>query len=152
MSTKDNRILNTNGGRYPFKVSDEYFDNLTARIMEQIDAEETSTERCLKAELKVAGTKTLESAPEKNTQFIGINKHRRRNLWISAISIAASLVLIVTIALKFIPKPASSTEQTDDMVAEFSTYDNYNEDLMTYTMVDNMDVYYYLSADDNLEE
>ena len=134
MSTKDNRILNTNGGRYPFKVSDEYFDNLTARIMEQIDAEETSTERCLKAELKVAGTKTLESAPEKNTQFIGINKHRRRNLWISAISIAASLVLIVTIALKFIPKPATSTEQTEDIVAEY-TYDNYNEDLMTYTMV-----------------
>ena len=151
MSTKDNRILNTNGGRYPFKVSDEYFDNLTARIMEQIDAEETSTESCLKAELKVAGTKTLESAPEKNTQFIGINKHRRRNLWISAISIAASLVLIVTIALKFIPKPATSTEQTEDMVAEY-TYDNYNEDLMTYTMVDNMDVYYYVSADDNLEE
>ena len=151
MSTKDNRILNTNGGRYPFKVSDEYFDNLTARIMEQIDAEETSTESCLKAELKVAETKTSESAPEKNTQFIGINKNRRRNLWISAISIAASLVLIVTIALKFIPKPATSTEQTEDMVAEY-TYDNYNEDLMTYTMVDNMDVYYYLSADDNLEE
>lgn len=151
MSTKDNRILNTNGGRYPFKVSDEYFDNLTARIMEQIDAEETSTESCLKAELKVAETKTSEFTPEKNTQFIGINKHRRRNLWISAISIAASLVLIVTIALKFIPKPATSTEQTEDMVAEY-TYDNYNEDLMTYTMVDNMDVYYYLSADDNLEE
>ena len=40
MSTKDNRILTQGGGRYPFKVSDEYFDNLTARIMERIDAEE----------------------------------------------------------------------------------------------------------------
>lgn len=152
MSTKDNRILSPSGGRYPFKVSDEYFDNLTARIMERIDAEEASTASCLKAELKVAENNASESVLEKNTQFIGINKNRRRNLWISAISIAASLVLIVTVALKFIPKPASSTEQTDDMVAEFTAYDNYNEDLMTYTMVDNMDVYYYLSAEDNMEE
>ncbi|MBR1668659.1 MAG: hypothetical protein IJ693_10340 [Bacteroidaceae bacterium] len=130
MSTKDNRILNPNGGRYPFKVSDEYFDNLTARIMEQIPEDNAS-----------------EEVPEKNTKFIDINSRRRRNLWISTISIAASLVLIATIALKFIPKPVTSAEQTEDLTAEY-TSDNYNEDLVTYAMVDNLDVYYYLSAGD----
>ena len=130
MSTKDNRILNPNGGRYPFKVSDEYFDNLTARNMEQIPEDNAS-----------------EEVPEKNTKFIDINSRRRRNLWISTISIAASLVLIATIALKFIPKPVTSAEQTEDLTAEY-TSDNYNEDLVTYAMVDNLDVYYYLSAGD----
>ena len=133
MSTKDNRILNQNGGRYPFKVSDEYFDNLTARIMEQIP-EDNATE----------------VASEKNTKFIDINSRRRRNLWLSTISIAASLVLIATIALKFIPKPTTSPEQTEELTAEYTT-DNYNEDLMTYAMVDNMDVYYYLSDGDMSE-
>ena len=133
MSTKDNRIFNPNGGRYPFRATDEYFDNLTARIMEQIP-EDTPAE----------------DIPEKNTKFIDINSRRRRNLWLSTISIAASLVLIATIALKFIPKPTTSPEQTEELTAEYTT-DNYNEDLMTYAMVDNMDVYYYLSDGDMSE-
>ena len=128
MSTKDNRIFNPNGGRYPFRATDEYFDNLTARIMEQIP-EDTPAE----------------DIPEKNTKFIDIHRNRRRNLWISTISVAASLILIATIALKFIPKPNASPEQTEDMKAEYTT-ENYNEDLMQYAMVDNMDVYYYLST------
>lgn len=143
MSTKDNRILTQGGGRYPFKVSDEYFDNLTARIMERIDTEEAQPN--IKPSM-MEGRKS-EETPEKNTKFIDIHRNRRRNLWISAVSIAASLILIVTIALKFIPKPSSSTEQTEDMMAEY-TYDSYNDDLMTYTMADNLDVYYYLSSAD----
>ena len=86
----------------------------------------------------------------KVTKFIDINSRRRRNLWLSTISIAASLVLIATIALKFIPKPTTSPEQTEELTAEYTT-DNYNEDLMTYAMVDNMDVYYYLSDGDMSE-
>jgi ribosomal protein L30E len=30
--------------------------------------------------------------------------------------------------------------------------DNYNEDLMNYTMVDNVDVYYYLSSEEDFGE
>lgn len=128
MSTKNNRIFAPEGGRYPFKVSDEYFDNLTARIMEQIP-EDTPEEE----------------VSEKNTKLIDIHRNRRRNLWISTISVAASLILIATFALKFTPKPNTSPEQAEDMKAEYTT-ENYNEDLMQYAMVDNMDVYYYLSS------
>lgn len=125
MSKKDNRILNQECGRYPFKVSDEYFDNLTARIMAQIP----------------------EEAVVKETKVININQ-KRRNLWIRSISIAASLVLIATIALKFIPMPSSNNieEQTADVWME----NDYNEALMTYTMTNNVDVYYYLA--ENFEE
>ena len=125
MSIKENRILNQECGRYPFKVSDEYFDNLTARIMAQIP----------------------EEAVVKETKVININQ-KRRNLWIRSISIAASLVLIATIALKFIPMPSSNNieEQTADIWME----NDYNEALMTYTMTNNVDVYYYLA--ENFEE
>ena len=128
MSTKDNRIFNPNGGRYPFRATDEYFDNLTARIMEQIPEDTPEGE-----------------VSEKNTKLIDIHRNRRRNLWISTISVAASLILIATFALKFTPKPNTSPEQAEDMKAEYTT-ENYNEDLMQYAMVDNMDVYYYLSS------
>ena len=121
MSKKDNRILNQECGRYPFKVSDEYFDNLTARIMAQIPEESAG----------------------KETKVISIQRNRR-NLWISTISIAASLVLVATIALKFISMPSSTPieEQTADVLID----NDYNEALMTYTMADNMDIYYYLAG------
>lgn len=134
MSTKNNRILNPDGGRYPFKVSDEYFDNLTARIMEQIPDESVQDE-----------------VLERKTRIIGIRQRRRRNTWLSVVSIAASLVLIVTVALKFIPTSTTQDSPVNEQVMTY-TDDDYNEDLMTYTMVDNMDVYYYLSSGDMDEE
>ena len=141
MSTKNNRILAPEGGKYPFKVSDEYFDNLTARIMEQID----SVEQEVPAKLEVA--------PAQSAKLFSIHKNRRRNLWFSTISIAASLVLIATVALKFIPMPSSTPveQQKAETTAQY-TPDNYNEDLMNYTMVDNVDVYYYLASEGNFDE
>ena len=137
MSTKNNRIFAQEGGRYPFKVSDEYFDNLTARIMEQIDSVEQEV------------PEKKEEAPAQSAQLFSIHKNRRRNLWISTMSIAASLVLIATVALKFIPMPSSTpVEQQKAEVTAVYTPDNYNEDLMNYTMVDNVDVYYYLASED----
>ena len=137
MSTKSNRILAPEGGRYPFKVSDEYFDSLTARIMEQIDSVEQEI------------SEKNEEVPAQSTKLFDIHKNRRRNLWISTISIAASLVLIATVALKFIPMPSSTpVEQQKAETNVQYTPENYNEDLMNYTMVDNVDVYYYLSSED----
>lgn len=136
MSTKNNRILTPGGSnRYPFKVSDAYFDNLTARIMEQIDSAEQEV------------PENVKEVPAQTAQLFHINKNRRRNLWISTMSIAASLVLIVTVALKFISMP-SSTPVEHQKAENHYTQDNFNEDLMTYSMVDNVDVYYYLSAED----
>ena len=137
MSTKNNRILAPEGGRYPFKVSDEYFDNLTARIMEQIDAVEQEV------------PEKVEEVPAHSTKLFSIHKNRRRNLWISTMSIAASLVLIVTVALKFIPTPSSTpVEQQKAETTALYTPENYNEDLVNYAMVDNVDVYYYLASED----
>ena len=141
MSNKENRILKPNGGRYPFRApSDEYFENLTARIMERIP-DETLTEH-------------VEEQPKAETaRLVNINRgerlnqlrtRRRNSLWVSVISIAASLVLIATIALRFLPKPTTVEDQTNELTNEYIS-DDYNEQLMTYTMADNMDVYYYLS-------
>ena len=90
-----------------------------------------------------------EEVPAQSTKLFDIHKNRRRNLWISTISIAASLVLIATVALKFIPMPSSTpVEQQKAETNVQYTPENYNEDLMNYTMVDNVDVYYYLSSED----
>ena len=147
MSTKEQRILTPEGGRYPFKVSDEYFDNLTARIMEQIPEEDEAT---------VASDHSEQV--ERKAKVISIRQQRRRNLWIRNLSIAASFLLIATVALKFIPNPFTSTGASSELTAEYTDKDGgfsqemfgneYNEDLMTYTMVDNMDVYDYLSYGD----
>lgn len=124
MSKKDNRILSQQGGRYPFNVSEEYFDNLAARIMAQI--------------------------PEENAaaNVVGIDRKRHTYRWISIASVAASLVLIVAVALKFIPLSTSNSDM--DEFAEYYMEDDYNEDLMTYTMADGMAVYGYLSGE-NME-
>ena len=141
MSTKDNRIFNPNGGRYPFRATDEYFDNLTARIMEQIDSVEQDV------------PENVETVTPHSAKLFSIHKNRRRNLWISTISAAASVVLIATVALKFIPMPSSTpVEQQKAVTTVQYSPDNYNEDLMNYTMVDNVDVYYYLSSEEDFGE
>lgn len=126
MSTKDKRIWSPDGGKYPFKASDEYFDNLTARIMEQVDALDKES-----------------AAPVIETKVVDMGQVRR-NRWIRTISIAASFALIAVVALKFIPTTTSNTE-TENYAAEY-TVDDYNEQLMSYAMADNMAVYDYLSG------
>lgn len=126
MSTQDIRISDKTKKPYPFKVSDEYFDNLTARIMEQIPDESVN----------------------KNETFAPIANESRKSIrwWLKGASIAASLILIATVAIRLIdtketaePQPTASNEYVTD--------DEYNEALMTYSMADNFDVYYYLEGD-----
>lgn len=125
MSNKDSRILSQQGGRYPFRVSEEYFDNLTARIMEQIPEEGVS---------------------ETDAKVVDLNRKRRAYRWISIASIAASFVLVAFVALKLIPL-STSTSSMEELTAEYVD-DDYNEDLMTYTMADGMAVYGFLSGED----
>lgn len=126
MSTQDFRISDKTKKPYPFKVSDEYFDNLTARIMEQIPDESVN----------------------QNETFALTANERPKSLrwWLKGASIAASLILIATVSIRLIdkretvePKPTASTE--------YVSTDDYNEALMTYSMTDNFDVYYYLEGD-----
>ena len=127
MSKKDKRILNQQGGRYPFNVSEEYFDNLTARIMEQIPEEASA-------------------------KVVDINRKRRTFRWISIASIAATFALVVSVTLKLVPKSATPISQNgenvtnkEEQVAE-NNEDLYNEELMTYAMADGIAVYGYLSG------
>lgn len=124
MSKQDSRILGQQGGRYPFGVSEEYFDNLTARIMEQIPEDDASA---------------------MDVKVVGINRKRRNIRWISIVSVAASMALLVAVALKFIPVSTYTTKM-EDLTAEY-TEDEYNEDLMTYSMADGMAVYGFLSGE-----
>lgn len=136
MSTKDERILSPNGGRYPFgQVSDQYFDHLTARIMERIDAEEQGKDP--------TRLHSESATPTREAKVVDMGR-KRRNRWLTITSIAASLILVATVALKFIPT-STSVAPTETLAAEY-TEDDYNEELMSYAMADNMAVYDYLSG------
>lgn len=127
MSTQDNRILDKARGKYPFKVSDKYFDNLTARIMEQIPDESVDISKPL------SPTET--------------NSRRSIRWWLQGGSIAASLILIATVSLRLFNK--EEAPDTPPMAnIEYTSTDDYNEALMTYSMTDNFDVYYYLEGEE----
>ncbi|MCQ2256590.1 MAG: hypothetical protein MJZ41_01190 [Bacteroidaceae bacterium] len=130
MSNKDLNIIKANGDRYPFKVSDEYFDGLTARIMNQIPEDEISVE-----------------APQKeNTaKVIDINANKSSK-WIKIVSIAACVALVAVISFKFLPKSSITSDAEKEYTAEY-TDEDYFEDLMNYSMVDHGDVYCYLSGE-----
>lgn len=131
MSKKDLNILKENGDRYPFKVSDEYFDSLTARIMNQIPEEDISSEP---------------SAETRSTKVIDINSNKTSK-WIKIASIAACFALVAIISLKFLPfSDSSNTEGNSEYTAEY-TDEDYFEDLVNYSMVDHGDVYCYLSGE-----
>ncbi len=124
MSNKENRILNDSGAQYPFKVPEGYFDNLTARIMEQI--------------------------PEEKQETIVVSMTPRKNnskKWISALSIAASLALVAIISPKMMKSPGELPDNAHAQnTIEYSEEDAYNEDFVMYSMVDNSDIYDYLSG------
>ena len=84
----------------------------------------------------------------KNETFAPIANESRKSIrwWLKGASIAASLILIATVSIRLIdtketaePQPTASNEYVTD--------DEYNEALMTYSMADNFDVYYYLEGD-----
>lgn len=145
MSTKDNRLSFEAKGHYPFTTPDGYFDDLTARIMKQIPedtaindfkAGHDSAEATGKA--KPLLTPASAAAASKNKS----HKH----LWSSITTVAASLVLIAMVAARLLSAPHSA-ESTAQQDKQQSSAENYNEALMNYTMMDNMDVYCYLSGE-----
>lgn len=120
----EKKILDVQGDRYPFTVPDGYFENLTARIMQQIPQEKEENKRA---------------------KVVDIRQGHRRRTWFSVVSVAASFALIAAVTLKFLPQPVNHTHGTE-LTAEY-TDDDYNEDLLTYTMADHIDVYDYLSGE-----
>lgn len=124
MSTKDKRISFEEKGRYPFTTPEGYFDDLTARIMEQIP----------------------DNTAKDNLTACAVSQPRHRQLWSNITTVAASLVLIAMVAARLLSAPDSPKQSAQSDAQQISTED-YNEELMNYAMMDNMDVYCYLSGE-----
>ena len=127
---KQDNILNEREARYPFTVSDTYFEDLTSRVMAQIPEE---TEENADTQAETSGAKV-----------VAMHSHLR---WITALSIAASLILVAVVSIKVFPS-LSVTNPQEAQNAEAHTDMNklYEEDLLNYAMVDEYDVYNYLSS------
>lgn len=128
MSNKENRIFNESGAQYPFNVPEGYFDNLTARIMDSIPEE------------KQVAAPIIDLKP----------RNKSNTNWVKILSIAASFALVVVLSTKMM-NSTSKVEQDNSIaqIDERSEEDAYNEDLVLYSMVDNSDIYDYLSGYDN---
>lgn len=116
--------IHTQKSSQPMRVPEGYFDNLTQRIMEQLP------------EVEETGTKTVSLTPQKRTRWIG---------W--TVAAAACIAL----AVLFVPKLWNSgTTFTGEETAQNNLeniYDEqYEEQMLEYAMVDNTDVYAYLSG------
>jgi len=133
MREQENKILNEREARYPFTVPDKYFDNLTSRVMAQIpeDNEETATAHTEASTAKV----------------VAMNSSKR---WIRVLSIAASLILVAVISFKVFPMLSVSSNQEAQNTEVIEIENLYEDDLLNYAMVDEYDVYNYLS--NNQEE
>ena len=127
---KQDNILNGREARYPFTVPDNYFENFTSKIMAQIP--EGNEEE--------AGTKT-EAAGAK---VVAMHSNRR---WIAVLSIAASLILVAVVSVKVFPSlSVTSTQEVQNAEAHTDMNKIYEEDILNYAMVDEYDVYNYLSS------
>ena len=117
--------INNPQKRNPFTVPEGYFDNLTARIMEQIP------------ETDSADTPTAELKPRNNRRWIG---------W--TLGVAASVALAVLfVKLPDIMPSTNGNHQTAMTSTDDNNYDEqYEQEMLEYAMVDNSDVYRYLAG------
>lgn len=118
MMNEEEYIKERMGTKNPFAVPEGYFEQLSDRIMSQLEESPT----------KKSGTTT-----------------RRLRPWIAAASIAA--VAAVSATLFFGKNGAATTGQVADE-AHTAYYDtNYINEEADYAMVDNQDIYAFLLAD-----
>ncbi len=136
MSIMDKKILNESGAEYPFKVPEGYFDNLTARIMDAIPEDDTETEK---------NNNIISINANKKTETGGLEKKRT---WTKVLKIAASLAIVAAVSFKLIPFLTDNSVDTNSQIAsaDYFEEDQYSQDFMKYTMVDNSDIYDYLAG------
>ncbi|MBQ0023624.1 MAG: hypothetical protein KBT29_10350 [Prevotellaceae bacterium] len=133
----DKKILNESGAEYPFKVPEGYFDNLTARIMDAIPEDDTETEK--------KNNNIISINANKKTETGGLEKKRT---WTKVLKIAASLAIVAAVSFKLIPFLTDNSVDTNSQIAsaDYFEEDQYSQDFMKYTMVDNSDIYDYLAG------
>ena len=125
---QDNKIMktfdiHTQKSSNPMRVPEGYFDNLTQRIMDQLpEVEETATT-------------TVALNPQKRTRWIG---------W--TVAAAACIALAVMVAPKLWNNDTTLTGPETALVNDNDMDQQYEEQILEYAMVDNTDIYAYLSG------
>lgn len=117
-----------------FKTPENYFENLTQRVMDNIPSEES------------------------NVVDINSSKSRTARLWKSlgvsgAVAAAASLAFIFYVGTseqKCSENALASTSEAE-LHVNMQNDESYNEDAINYLMVNSQDVYAYLSGEDYYE-
>ena len=120
----------------PFKTPEGYFDTLSERIMARIDEEETKT-----AEEKAETVQVAEVVSLKQKKTSVINYAIR---WAVA---AAACLALVFVGVDYFGEENKSIAQNQTVAEEYD--DEYAEDMISYSMMDESDVYCYLAGLDN---
>lgn len=116
--------IHTQKSSNPMRVPEGYFDNLTQRIMDQLP------------EVDETATNTVALKPRKSTRWIG---------WTMAA--AACIALAVMVAPKLWTNDTTLTGPETALVSTDNDMDQqYEEQILEYAMVDNTDIYAYLSG------
>lgn len=117
----------------PFKTPEGYFDTLSDRIMARIDEEETKT-----AEEKAETVQVAEVVSLKQKKTSVINYAIR---WAVA---AAACLALVFVGADYFGEENKSIAQNQTVAEEYD--DEYAEDMISYSMMDESDVYCYLAG------
>lgn len=117
----------------PFKTPEGYFDTLSERIMARIDEEETKT-----AEEKAETVQVTEVVSLKQKKTSVINYAIR---WAVA---AAACLALVFVGTDYFGEENKSIAQNQTVAEEYD--DEYAEDMISYSMMDESDVYCYLAG------
>ena len=125
---KDNLQLENLGlsRKTPFTVPKGYFDTLSNRIMENIDAEEQQTDKT---------AKTLNTRNRRKELLTYISR------WMTA---AAACIVAVFVGIHFLNPKTDTLAQVQSTIEEYD--DEFGEDLMSYSMMGEQDIYCYLSG------
>jgi len=128
MTTKFNKFDNIDELRdnEVFKVPEGYFDSLTSRIMDQIPADEVENDN----ESKVVEMKT--------------GRNRRYFIWSS---VAACFIAIIGAISIY----TTTNKHEDNVAMETDIFDLAEDDYqkaIEYSLVDNQDIYCYLSGNE----
>lgn len=120
----------------PFKTPEGYFDTLSDRIMARIDEEEAKTTEKKSETAQIA---KVVSMKQKNASVF---KYAIR--W--AIAAAACLALVF-VGVDYFGEENKTIAQNQTVAEEYD--DEYAEDMISYSMMDESDVYCYLAGLDN---
>lgn len=128
---KENLMLDELGlnNSSPYTVPEGYFDTLTSRVMDRIDSEMSKEEK----PLMVIGSKSSNS----NTWKYAIR-------WMVA---AAACIVMAIVGIQYYNNDVNTLAQNQIAEIEVDGYDEeYEEDVIYYSMVDAQDVYSYLAG------